>query len=158
MNTAITMMTRCAGIALLMLFALTPALAQNDRAADEAAIRNNIKEMQAAWKSKNGARYAQVFAEDADFVVITGNYVKGRAEIARGHQQIFDTIFKETTITLNVKQIRFLRPDVAVVHVTGRREGPTKELTKGAIVTMVMTKGEDGWKVAAFQNTAAPLQ
>jgi uncharacterized protein (TIGR02246 family) len=61
-------------------------------------------------------------------------------------------------ISLNLKQIRFLRPDAAVVHVTGRRDGPTDDLKQGAIITMVMTKGKNGWKIAAFQNTAVPLR
>jgi uncharacterized protein (TIGR02246 family) len=53
-----------------------------------------------------------------------------------------------------VKQIRFLRPDVAVVHATGHREGPTKDLTQDAMLTFVMTKEKQGWTIAAFQNTA----
>jgi uncharacterized protein (TIGR02246 family) len=159
MNTSLAILKRCAGAALLLLFGLIcPVLAQNGAEADEAAIRNNVNEMVQGWNAKSGARFAQVFAEDADYVVINGSYVKGRAEIEKQHDAIFKTIFKDTAITLNTKQIRFLRPDVAVVHVTGRRDGPTDDLKQGAIITMVMTKGKDGWKVAAFQNTAAPLR
>ena len=81
-------------------------------------------------------------------------YIKGRPVIETAHQQIFDTIFKDTTITLNVKQIRFLRPDVAVVHVNGHRTGPTKDLEQDALLTLVMTKEKEVWTIAAFQNTA----
>jgi len=98
--------------------------------------------------------FAKPFAEDADYVVINGNQIKGHAEIEQQHQRIFDTIFKDTTLTLNVKQIRFLRPDVAVVHVSGRRDAATKELTQDAVMTMIMVKEKQGWKIAAFQNTA----
>jgi len=59
-----------------------------------------------------------------------------------------------TKINLTVKQIRFLRPDVAVVHVNGHRDGRTKELTGDAILTLVMTKEQQGWTIAAFQNTS----
>lgn len=145
-------------LAILLLALSQPIYAQNDRAADEAAIRDNVKLMVTGWNTKNGAHYAQAFAEDADFVVINGNYVKGRAAIEKQHQQIFDTIFKDTTVSLDVKQIRFLRADVAVVHASGRRDGPTDNLKQGAIITMVMTKEKQGWKIAAFQNTAAPLK
>ncbi len=145
-------------IAILLLALSQSTYAQNDRAADEAAIRENVNRMVTGWNTKSGSDYAQAFAEDADFVVITGAYVKGRAEIEKGHQQIFDTIFKDTTVSLNIKQIRFLRPDVAVVHATGRRDGPTNDLKQGAIITMVMTKEKQGWKIAAFQNTAAPFK
>ena len=78
----------------------------------------------------------------------------GRATIETAHQRIFDTIYKDTNINLTVKQIRFLRADVAVVHVTGRRDGPSKELMQDAILTLVMTKEQHGWSIVAFQNTA----
>lgn len=100
------------------------------------------------------ALFAKPFAEDADYVVINGMYIKGRAAIQTAHQRIFDTIYKDTNISLTVKQIRFLRPDVAVVHVNGHREGPTKDLSGDAILTLVMTKEAHGWTIAAFQNTA----
>ena len=74
--------------------------------------------------------------------------------IERAHQQIFDTIYKDTSIKLTVKQIRFLRLDVAVVHVEGQRGSTTKELEQSAMLTLVMTKEKQGWTIAAFQNTA----
>jgi uncharacterized protein (TIGR02246 family) len=155
MNTTVNPL-KCYAIAVLFtLFALIhPASAQNDHAADEAAIRENVKQMASGWNTRSGAVFATPFAEDADYVIINGSYIKGRAEIEQSHQRIFDTIFKDTTVTLNVKQIRFLRPEVAVVHVSGRRDSPTKELVEETLVTMVMTKEKQNWKIAAFQNTA----
>ena len=144
-------------LALLLLFMFAISVqslhAQNSHAADEAAIRDSVKQMETGWNTKSGALFAKPFAEDADYVVINGMYIKGRPIIATAHQQIFDTIFKDTTVTLRVKQIRFLRPDVAVVHVNAHRNGPTRELTADAILTLVMTKEKQGWTIAAFQNT-----
>jgi len=37
--------------------------------------------------------------------------------------------------------------------VKGHRDGPTKELTSDAMLTLVMTEEKDGWTIAAFQNT-----
>ena len=122
--------------------------------ADEAAMRESVKQMETGWNKKSGALFAKPFAEDADYVVINGMYIKGRAVIESQHQRIFDTIFKDTTLSLTVKQIRFLRPDVAVVHVSGQRVGPARENNQEAIITLVMTKSKDGWLIAAFQNTA----
>ena len=128
--------------------------AQDGRAADEAAIRESVKQMETGWNTKSGAVFAKPFAEDADYVVINGMYIKGRATIESAHQRIFDTIYKDTNITLVVKQIRFLRPDVAVVHVEGQRTGPANELNQAAMLTLTMTKEKQGWVIAAFQNTA----
>ena len=128
--------------------------AVDTQSADETAMRESVKQMETGWNTKSGALFAKPFAEDADYVVINGNYIKGRAAIEAGHQRIFDTIYKDTTLTLTVKQIRFLRPDVAVVHVNGQRVGPTKDVVNDAMITIVMTKQKDGWLIAAFQNTA----
>lgn len=138
----------------LMMLGFSAQPLQDSRTADEAAMRETVKQMETGWNTKSGALFAKAFAEDADYVVINGMVFKGRATIERAHQQIFDTIYKDTTISLTVKQIRFLRSDVAVVHVAGHRDGPTKELVQDAMLTLVLTKEKQGWVIAAFQNTA----
>lgn len=130
------------------------AYAQNNHAADEAAMRAAVKQLEHGWNTKSGATFAKPFAEDADYVVINGIYIKGRAIIESQHQRIFDTIYKDTTLSLAVQQIRFLRPDVAVVHVKGHRSSSNEQFNQGAIITLVMTKENQGWTIAAFQNTA----
>lgn len=140
-------------LALVTLFALSVS-AQNNHAADEAALRDAVKQLETGWNTKSGATFAKPFAEDADYVVINGNYIKGRAVIESQHQRIFDTIFKDTTLKLDVQQIRFLRPDVAVVHVKGQRGSSAPSLIQDAMITLFMTKEKQGWTIAAFQNTA----
>lgn len=141
-------------VTLLMLGFSGQTAPQDSRAADEALIRESVKQMETGWNTKSGALFAKPFAEDADYVVINGMYIKGRAVIESAHQRIFDTIYKDTNLILTVKQIRFLRPDVAVIHVEGRRTGATKELEQDAMLTLLMTKEKQGWLIAAFQNTA----
>lgn len=134
------------------LYAAAPAAADS---ADEAAIRENVRQMEAGWNAKSGAQFAKPFAADADYVVINGSHIKGRETIAEGHQRIFDTFYKESTLSLSVKQVRMLRADVALVHVAG-----TNKIQRGAetqvgeaIMTLLMTKESGVWKIAAFQNT-----
>ncbi len=124
-------------------------------AADEAAIRENVRQMENGWNTKSGALYAKPFAADADYVVVNGMHIRGREAIEQSHQRIFDTIFKHSTLNVSIKQIRFLRPDVAVVHVQGVnrvRQGEETQETN-VIITLVMTKEKADWKIAAFQNT-----
>lgn len=121
---------------------------------NEKAIRANVEQMVKGWNAKSGAEFAQPFAEDSDYVVINGMYIKGRADIAKGHQQIFDTFYKGFDIAVTVEQIRFLRHDVAIVHGLGERFPKTdrNQPTKSRI-TLVMFKKNGKWKIAAFQNT-----
>src|SRR5215213_5852453 len=125
------------------------------KAADETAIRANVEQMVKGWNTKNGADFAKPFAEDADYVVINGMQIKGRSEITKGHQGIFDTFYKNSTLTLSTDSIRLLRPDVAVVHVSGALKNGDGEAarTTNAKITMVMTKTNGRWEIAAFQNT-----
>ena len=117
-----------AELALLSLIACTfTVMAQESRttsarAKDEAAIRENVKQMESRWNAKSGESFAEPFAEDADFVIINGMHIRGHDAIENNHQQIFSTIYKNTIVSLTVTQIRFLRPDVALVHVRGHRD------------------------------------
>ena len=157
-NTLRRLALALAALAACALYAALPAAAADG--ADETAIRENVRQMEAGWNAKSGAQFAKPFAADADYVVINGMYIKGREAIAEGHQRIFDTIYRVSTLSLSVKQMRMLRPDVAVVHVTGAnkftRDGETR--TSEAIITLVMTKESGAWKIAAFQNTQVVAQ
>jgi uncharacterized protein (TIGR02246 family) len=83
-------------------------------------------------------------------------YIKGQPIIATGHQEIFDTIYRDSHNTATIKNIRFLRHDIALAHVLWQlkfRQGETKQERK-AMSTMVMTRENGHWSIAAFQNTS----
>ena len=128
----------------------------DNKSEDEAAIRANVEQMAKGWNMKSGAEFAKPFAEDSDYVVINGMHIKGHAANAESHQHIFDTIYKDSSIVPIVKQIRFLRPDIAVVHgesnLTFKING--EERRGKGMVTLVMTKEKGKWSIATFQNTA----
>lgn len=146
----------------ILIFVLLAAVAavnaqKTDKTADTAAIRAGVEQMVKGWNAKSGEEFAKPFAPDADYVVINGMQIKGRTAIAKGHQEIFDTIYKNTTLALSTDSIRFLRSDVAVVHISGTattsQEGTPELRVNGARITLVMTKQNGKWEIAAFQNT-----
>lgn len=146
--------------AMALVFSATMTNAQTSQAAsaDEAAIRQIVQQVQDAWNAHDGKAFAAPFAADADYVVVSGMYIKGREAIEQGHTQIFSTLYKESKNAATVKSVRFLRPDVAVAHVEWNLEflagGETKKAQ--AINTMVLTKEGGKWGIAAFHNT--PIQ
>jgi uncharacterized protein (TIGR02246 family) len=122
-------------------------------AQDEAAIRAVVKGVEDGWNAHDGKAFAAGFAPDADYVVVNGMYIKGRDAIAQGHTQIFTTFYKESRNAATVKGVRFLRPDVAVVHVEWNLEvSPGGEKAR-AMNTIVMTKDGGKWSIAAVHNT-----
>ena len=122
---------------------------------DERAVRENVRQLEAGWNTRSGALFAKPFAEDADYVIINGMHIRGREAIDKGHQRIFDTIYKDSALSLVVRQVRFIRPDVALVHVAGHNKvsqnGETRE--SDGMITLVMTREKGEWKIVAFQNT-----
>src|ERR1043165_8699624 len=100
-------------LAAILACALQAAARTQTAGGDDALLRENVRQLEAGWNAKSGAAFAKPFAEDADYVVINGTQIKGREAIAQGHQHIFDTVYKDSTLTLSVKQVRMLRADVA---------------------------------------------
>ena len=141
------------------LLVASPGLGQSQvpgvQADDETAIKANVKQIEQGWHTKQATLFATPFAEDADYVAINGLQGKGRRIIEEAHDRIFRTIYRDSTIQLHVKQIRMLRPDVALVHVAGhnrtRRDGEAQEWEM--VLSMVMSREADGWKIVSFQNT-----
>lgn len=159
------MLTKTIYTALVVFTAAALAFAQAsskgpDISKDETGVREIVKQVETGWNTRDGKAFAAVFTTDADYVVVNGMYIKGREAIEKGHQQIFDTIFKDSTNKATIKSVRFLRPDVAIVHVewnlTVRSEG--KEEKGRALNTMFMAKENGKWSIAAFHNTPIKAQ
>ena len=125
--------------------------------AEEAAVRGLCQQLIDGWNRGSGADFAAAFTEDGDLVAFDGTRFKGREEIAPFHQQLFDKWMKGTRLVGQIQDVRFLSPNVALVHAVGstimkgKRE-PSPE--RDSIQTLVATRQEDGdWRLAAFQNT-----
>jgi uncharacterized protein (TIGR02246 family) len=127
----------------------------SDEAQDRAAIQAVVAGLAEAWGKGNGRAWGSYFAEDADFTAWFGLYLKGRDAIAASHQQIFDTVYKNTKVRLEIRSLRFLRPDVAVVHLNGSVVGEGEELSDEphVVPVAVLTKESGSWRLAVFQNT-----
>lgn len=105
-----------------------------------------------AWAAGDGVAWGANFAEDAVFVDVLGNLHRGRDEIARSHQRIFDTIYRDSHL-VDFEQVaqRSIGEDTLIVHTmsvlrvpAGPRAGDTPSTQ-----TMVVRNGQ----IFAFQNT-----
>jgi uncharacterized protein (TIGR02246 family) len=123
----------------------------------EAAIRKIVLARIDSF-NRHEAPVAGSFTADADFVNIYGMWRKGPAEIEGRQGERMKTVLKNAQITLVNLRIRFIRPDVAIVHEThvmkgmlsasGEQMPPHTELS---IRVMVDEQGK--WLTTAFHNT-----
>ena len=88
-------------------------------AEDEATIRQVVAEFADAWNRHDPSAMVRHFADDLDHVSVRGRLQQGRAELEQTYIQFHATIWKDVTYHPVVEQVRFLRPDVAVVIVRG---------------------------------------
>ena len=129
---------------LIMLTAISTsatAMAQTAATTDEQAIQKIISSMESNWVQKNGAGFATVFADQHDFIVWNGYYFpnQSRENNARAHQGLFDGPYRTYDIKLKIDKIRFIRPDLALVHVLGAgyRKGTPVPENPGVLMSMI---------------------
>src|SRR3954454_10716307 len=125
---------------------------------DVDAIKRAIVEMTEGFNKHDAVAATRMYTPDADFVSVRGEMGIGRDRAEKSLDSIFKTRAKNATLKTEDVKIRFIRPDVAIVHVTNELSGlvtsdgqtppPHKELSM-----RVFVKNGGQWQVAAFHNT-----
>jgi uncharacterized protein (TIGR02246 family) len=126
------------------------------RQADEKAIHALFQKLVDCWAAGDAQAYAALFTDEADYVAFDGVNQKGRAAILTSHQPLFERWLKGSRLTGQITNIRFLAPDVALVHATGNtilagKSAP--EPARESIQTLIALKEEGEWRFTAFHNT-----
>lgn len=126
-------------------------------ARNEAAIKAVIAAFAEAWNAKDAKHLASLFAEDADFVDVMGHWFKGRTEIEHAHAQALASFLSDNYITITDTQIKFLTPNVAVLHSTWETTGQKSpdgvhQIEDTGVWTAVTTCKENTWQIIAFHN------
>jgi uncharacterized protein (TIGR02246 family) len=115
---------------------------------DEAAIRAVVKEYLASRERRDGAALGALFTDDADQLVSSGEWRKGRAELVKG---TLTSSQRPGTRTIALETIRFPARDVAIAdgryEITGGQD-PDRRMWS----TFVMTRQAAGWRISAIRN------
>ena len=148
------MMATTLAFALLM---ISGAQAQPARpAGDEAAIRGVVAQYLAAREQRDPQAVGALFTEDADQLVSSGEWRKGRDAIVKG--TLASSAQTGGTRTIAIETIRFPRPDVAIAD--GRYELTGGDGTRHMWSSFVLVKDGATWRIAAIRNMlpAAPAR
>lgn len=126
---------------------------------DERKIRRVFERLTGAWNIGDAKQFASLFTEDCDYITFRGEHIIGRKNNEELHAQLFRTFLKNTTLAAEVKQIKFISEDVAVVHCLDEVSSKRKNnKAKNKINTNVLVKTDGEWKIAAFHNSKIKKQ
>lgn len=144
----------------LVLLALSsPAATRAQSGGEGAEVRELAAGWERAWNAHDMKALAALVAEDVDLITVSGTRLRSRKEFEEDHAKSHRTVLRESVLTMNDPEVRFVRPDVAVAHVgwgiTGVK-GPGGEALRPqrGILTWVLERREGAWVIIASQNTA----
>jgi uncharacterized protein (TIGR02246 family) len=137
---------------------------------DEEAVHNIPQAFAAAWARHDGHQMAKLMAEDVDFVTVGADWLHGRTDFEVYHSRLLTGRFKDAVLTVNDVKVRFLRPDLAVLHWSWTVEGDRNEdmsprKPRTGLMTMIVekqgpknflaeaTRKDKDWLVEVAQNT-----
>ncbi len=117
---------------------------------DDAAVKNLVARYVDARELRSTSAVESLFTPDADQLVSSGQWRKGRDAIVKGTLASSESTGGHRTITVDA--VRFLSPDVALVdsryEISGLAGGATRRMWS----TFLMKRTPDGWRIAAIRN------
>ena len=148
-------------IALVVCVLLTAATCGAQDATSEAAIRAIVAEQAAAWNTGDGAKYSRHVSPDISFTNLFGMVMYGAPAFTTRHTQILQTFYKGTTKRHDVRRVRFVTPDVAIVDIDNEVHGVSAMPPgipvppDGVIRTQLMqvfVRRDGAWLIEAYHN------
>jgi len=135
---------------ILILCLSAAALLPAQTSTDEAAVRGVVARYVAAREHSDEKAIAALFTADADQLVSSGEWRKGRAALVRG--TLASSQSTGGTRTVTVESVRFLAPDVALAdgryQIAGMKSGDTRNMW----TSIILKRTPEGWRIAAIRN------
>ncbi|NDD63452.1 MAG: SgcJ/EcaC family oxidoreductase [Acidobacteria bacterium] len=117
---------------------------------DEKAIRELITRYVDAREKTDPAAVEALFTPDADQLVSSGEWRRGRASLVAGATASSRRSPGHRSISID--NIRFLSPGIAIVdgryELTGQNGAPPRKMWS----TLIVQRSKAGWKIAAIRN------
>ena len=123
--------------------------------ADEDAICEIELRFNEAWGRHDADGMVESLAEDAQFVTVNGAWTRSRADFLDLMKRLHGTNgpFRSSTRETPEMHVRFLAPDVAMMHSRFHIYGDIEESVRTSIGTRVVRKLDGRWRTVAVHNT-----
>jgi uncharacterized protein (TIGR02246 family) len=124
------------------------------------AVDQLLGEMVEAWNAGDARAYGARFCPDVTFTNSDGTLDLGRDEVVRHAEEAFQGVLAGTKLSLAVRKLRLIRPDVAVIDLDLRISGMPVPLgasngSGGEVRTslmLVLVEEDDSWWITAHHN------
>jgi uncharacterized protein (TIGR02246 family) len=120
---------------------------------EEVAVRKVISDFADTWNRHDAKAMAELHTEDVNFVNIFGQWWKGRSEVEQGLRRGHATAFSKSRMLVNSEMVKFLAPDVALVHGIMELQDAPPETLGRCHSSRVIVKQNEIWLISSFQNT-----
>ena len=88
-----------------------------------AEVRQVVEAFADCWNKHDIDGFAQLFAQDAEFVNVVGMWWKGRDEIRRAHEFAHATMFRNSHLAIETVTVRFPSESIAIARARWLLEG-----------------------------------
>jgi uncharacterized protein (TIGR02246 family) len=125
------------------------------RTDDSTAIKKVLADQYRAWAAGDADTFVTDYTEQAT-VIMPGAFRRNREEVRQSMAASFATFLKDSTVTDEVQDIRFLDQNHAIVVSkagilpAGETEVPASRMVNA---TWAFQKRDDQWLVAAYHNS-----
>jgi uncharacterized protein (TIGR02246 family) len=131
------------------------------QAAVNEAVDQLLEEIAAAWNAGDARAYGARYCPDGTFTNTDGTLDLGRDEVVRTAEEAFRGVLAGTKLSLAVRKLRLVRPDVVVadldarvcgmpVQPPGASGGPGGEVRISQM--LVLVEEDDRWWITAQHN------
>jgi len=133
---------------------IVPCLAEEGKTEDNAkkAIGEVIAKYVAAFNKGDARTVASFYTSTADYRGPRGVLIEGRDEIEKNYQRFFEAN-KDVRIKIDVKQIRLIGTEVAVVEGTPEVTPPLAGPPVVIRGTIILVKRPEGWMIETVRDT-----
>ena len=149
---------------IFFLFIVAISIGQTAQMAKDAeSIQRLLSDLSNAWNVHDAKAFSMGFSEDADFTNVVGMSAHGRSEIEKFHEKSFSTWFKNSTLKMTDKKIRFITVDITAVdawwEMTGAKDPDGKDIPfRKGLLNVVLTRGDDKWWITVMHNMELPVR
>ena len=142
--------SRVAVVAALLTVALQGPFALRAEPGDVEAIRDLVGRYAAARESRDASAIRALFTDDADQLVSSGVWRKGRETLVEG--MLGSSRSNPGQRTLEVESVRFPAPGVAVADARYVIRGTDGASDRRMWSTFLCVLSEDAWRISAIRN------